>query len=429
MTRAHASDQPLALDAAELRAAQRRVLKTVVATQVLGGAGLAAGVTVGALLATDMLGGDSVAGLPASVLTLGSALSAYVVGRASQRWGRRPGLAGGFAVASLGAVGVVAAATLDDAWLLFLSFFLYGSGTATNLQARYAGTDLAEKSQRATAAAAALVATTLGAVAGPNLVHPLGDLADALGIPRLAGPFLLAALAYAAAAVCLHLFLRPDPLHLARRVAAERHNATTSASRRGPDLRLAGVSRGVVLAATVMVLTQTTMVAIMTMTPIHMRHHHHGLGAVGLVISLHIAAMFLPSLLTGRLIDRVGRIPMVWAAGATLLAAGVVAAVAPPSSTAWLILALVLLGLGWNIGLLSGTALLVDSTPTGTRARTQGSVDVLVALAGAGGAAASGVVVDATSYPVLALGGGLLALALVPIAAWYAAHPSDPENP
>jgi MFS family permease len=172
--------------------------------------------------------------------------------------------------------------------------------------------------------------------------------------------------------------------------------------------------------ATAMVLTQMAMVAIMTMTPVHMRHHGHGLGEVGFVIGLHIAAMFLPSPLTGILVDRVGRMPMVVAAGVTLLAAGLVAALAPAQSMALLSLALVLLGLGWNFGLISGTALIVDATPLETRARTQGAIDVLIALAGAGGGAMSGWVVAGTGFTTLALGGGLLALLLVPVVAWSA---------
>ncbi len=400
----------------DIRAIQRRTLRVVIGSQVLGGAGLAAGVTVGGLIAQDMLGGEGYAGLPSGVFTLGSAIAAFTVGRYSQRAGRRPGLAAGFLAGGIGAAAIVLATVIDSPVLFFAALLVYGSGTATNLQARYAGTDLATPKTRATAASAAMVATTLGAVAGPNLISPLGDLADALGIPRLAGPFLLAAVAYSAAGLVLFFFLRPDPLHVARTLTEER--AVEAYGGPAAD-RLPRIAPGVVLGATVMVLTQTTMAAIMTMTPIHMRHHHHSLDAVGLVISLHIAAMFLPSLLTGRLVDRVGRIPMALAAAATLLAAGIVAALAPPMSMTWLTLALVLLGLGWNFGLISGTALIVDSTPLATRARTQGAVDVLIALAGAGGGALSGLVVDATSFSTLALGGGLLALALVPVAGWY----------
>lgn len=172
------------------------------------------------------------------------------------------------------------------------------------------------------------------------------------------------------------------------------------------------------LGATVMVLTQIAMVAIMTMTPVHMRAHGHTLGQVGFVIGIHIAAMFLPSLITGRLVDRVGRLPMAVTSGVTLLAAGLVAALAPGGSMGWLTLALALLGLGWNVGLISGTALIVDSTPLETRARTQGGVDVLIAIAGASGGALSGLVVAGASFAALALAGGFLALLLVPAVAW-----------
>jgi len=164
-----------------------------------------------------------------------------------------------------------------------------------------------------------------------------------------------------------------------------------------------------------MVLTQVVMIAVMTMTPIHMRDHGHGLGATGLVISLHVAAMFLPSPLTGILVDRLGRRPLLAAGALTLLAAGLVAAAAPADSVTVLAVALVLLGLGWNLGLVAGTALLTDATPLARRARTQGSVDLAVALAGATGGLGSGFVVAGTSFAVLSLAGGLLALALLPL--------------
>ncbi|MFT4298547.1 MAG: MFS transporter [Aeromicrobium sp.] len=400
---------------ADVQAVHRRTLATVIASQTLGGAGLAAGITVGALLAQDMLGSESSAGLPAALFTLGSALAAFSVGRYSHRAGRRRGLAAGFAAGALGAAGIVAAATLDSPALLFASLFVYGAGTATNLQARYAGTDLAPASQRATAVSIAMIATTLGAVAGPNLVEPMGEVAEALDVPRLAGPFILAAAAYGLAALVLFVFLRPDPLLTAQAVARqEAADATTTAA------ETATARSGVVIGAAVMVLTQCTMVAVMTMTPVHMRHHGHQMGDVGLVIGLHIAAMYLPSLVTGRLVDRVGRIPMAMAAAVTLLASGLLGALAPGESMPLLAVTLILLGLGWNFGLISGTALVADATAGATRARTQGAVDVLIALSGAGGGALSGIVMDATSYQALAIGGGVLSLALLPVLAWYA---------
>src|SRR5690625_4260869 len=202
------------------RRLQSRTLKVVVASQVLGGAGLAAGVTVGALLAQEMLGRDDLAGLPAALFTLGSALAAFLVGRLTQRWGRRPGLGFGFAAGGLGAFGVVLAAALGNAPLLFIALFIYGAGTATNLQARYAGTDLALPNQRGMAASIAMVSTTVGAVAGPNLVEPLGALALSLGLPALSGPFLLAGVAYLAAGGVLLSLLRPDPLLVAKQLSS-----------------------------------------------------------------------------------------------------------------------------------------------------------------------------------------------------------------
>lgn len=199
----------------------RRTLTIIVISQIFGGAGLAAGITVGALLAQEMLGSNSFAGVPVALFTFGSAGSAFLVGRASQRFGRRFGLAGGFLAGALGAAGVVAAAVVNSVFLLFTSLLIYGAGTATNLQARYAGTDLASPTQRATAVSIAMVATTFGAVAGPNLVDVMGEFAVTIGIPALAGPFILAAAAYFLAGLILLVLLRPDPLFVAKAITNE----------------------------------------------------------------------------------------------------------------------------------------------------------------------------------------------------------------
>lgn len=395
--------------------AQRRVLTVLVASQVLSGAGLAAGITVGALLAQDMLDSTSLSGLPSALFTAGSALAAVVVGRVSQRHGRRPGLAAGYATGALGSLGVIAAAVTGNAPLLFLALFVYGAGSATNLQARYAGADLADARHRGRAVSTVLVATTLGGVVGPNLAAPTGVLAETLGVPRLAGPFLLAGAAYAAGALILTVWLRPDPLLLARTLAAERLREAESSPEHQPDPQPPAAPRGgVPLGAAIMALTQLVMVAIMTMTPVHMQHHGHGTAASGLVIALHVGAMFLPSPLTGLLVDRFGRLWIACASGVVLLAAGALAAGAPPSSVPLLSLALVLLGLGWNLGLISGTALITDGAALATRARTQGLVDVAIAVSGAVGGMASGFVVATGGYPLLAATGGALALTILP---------------
>lgn len=394
----------------------KRTLLIVGLSQIFGGAGLAAGVTVGALLAQQMLGTDAVAGLPAAIFTLGSAGAALIVGRLSQRYGRRVGLATGFIAGGIGSIGVVIAAIINSIFLLFVSLLIYGAGTATNLQARYAGTDLANSNQRATAVSMAMVFTTFGAVAGPNLVDVMGKLSLAINVPALAGPFILAAFAYILAGLVFYVLLRPDPLLIAKAIEKNKQELDNQNNSALP--RHANNKRGIIIGATVMILTQTVMVAIMTMAPVHMEHNGHGLSAVGIVIGAHIGSMYLPSLVTGILIDKIGRTAMTIASGVTLLLAGLVAAMATSGSMGLMVIALSLLGLGWNLGLISGTAQIVDSTEPLTRAKTQGTIDVLIALTGASGGALSGMVVAHSSYAILSLSGGILSLILIPVVIW-----------
>ncbi|HWL12859.1 MAG TPA: MFS transporter [Ureibacillus sp.] len=394
----------------------KRTLMVVSISQVFGGAGLTAGVTVGALLAKQILGTDAFAGLPTALFTLGSAGAALFVGRLSQRFGRRTGLTAGFVIGGLGAIGVILAAIFNSILLLLVSLLVYGAGTATNLQARYAGTDLANSKQRATAVSMTMVFTTFGAVAGPNLVNVMGDFASSIAIPSLAGPFILSAAAYILAGIVLFAMLRPDPLVIARSIEASKQEVMPLEA--ATDTIQIENKRGVIVGATVMVLTQIVMVAVMTMTPVHMMNHGHGLGEIGMVIGFHIGSMYLPSLATGMLVDKFGRIPMAIASGITLLLAGLTAAIAPGDSMILLTIALSLLGLGWNLGLISGTTMIVDATTMSTRAKTQGKVDVLIALSGAAGGVMSGVIVANSSYPTLTLAGGIIALILIPVVFW-----------
>lgn len=394
------------------RAVYRRTIHVLLGSQLLAGAGLAAGIAVGALLVEDMTGSTGISGLPAALFILGSAVAAKLIGNLSQKSGRRVGLSVGYFVGAVGAAGIVLSASLNNLPLLFISLLLYGSGTATNLQARYAGADLAEPSRRGRAISTVLVATTIGAVLGPNLIDATGTIAQSLGVRELAGPFMLATLAYGLAAIVVFVLMRPDPLLVARNLSSRAFRQSDETTHAVDNY---SSSRTVWLAASAMIITQMIMVAIMTMTPIHMKLHGHSFAAIGLVISIHIAAMYLPSPLTGLLVDRIGYRRVLAGGGLTLFAAGVLAALAPAGSIPLLAVALGLLGLGWNFGLIAGTVAVTHATPISVRASTQGSVDMSVSLVGAAGGLGSGFVVVGSSFATLALAGGLLGLAILPL--------------
>lgn len=348
------------------------------------------------------------------MFTLGSAVTAYTVGKISQKYGRRIGLSAGFFVGGIGALGVIFAAILNNLILLFIALFVYGAGTATNLQARYAGTDHSNEEQRAKAISTTMVMTTFGAVAGPNLISTMGNVAESLHMPALAGPFILSMFAYLLAGLTLFLMLRPDPLQIAKQLEQNQSSSQAMVM----DSSQAQRKDGIIVGATVMILTQVVMVAIMTMTPIHMTHHGHNLTSIGLVIGFHVGFMYFPSLITGVLVDKFGRTVMIIGAAITLVSAGLLAAYAPTDSLLLLIIALALLGLGWNFGLISGTALIVDHTTIAERAKVQGTIDVFIAISGAAAGLLSGLIVAKTSYGLLSISGALISLTLLLLVGW-----------
>lgn len=397
-----ATDLAPASGHADAALVQRRTLRVLVGAQILGGVGLAAGVAVGALLARELLDGDSLTGLPLAIATAGGALAAPPLSRLMNASGRRPGLALGYLLGAIGSVIVVAAAALGSFALLLAGMVLFGAGNTASLLARYAGADLAMPLQRGRAVSTILFATTFGAVAGPNLIDATGVAAEAVGLPELSGPFGLAALAYGAAAAVVMLALRPDPLLFARAIDAASGEAP------GPALAHRGgwseIGRGTALTGvTAMVAAQLVMVGVMTMTPVHMRAHGHGLSVIGLTISVHIAGMYLFSPLVGLLCDRRGRMTTLRIGAAILTAAGVLAATADPASSVLLTFALFLLGLGWSFCLVAGSALLIDAVPIARRASAQGNADLLVGLAGATGGLGSGFLLGAAGFAAVGL--------------------------
>lgn len=393
-------------------AVQQRTVRVLAGTQLCAGVGLAAGVAVGALLARDLLGGEALSGLPSALSTLGGALATIPLSRLMSAHGRRPGLASGYALGAVGCLVVIAAATTRSIALLLVGMACFGVGNTTGLLSRYAAADLAPAAHRGRATGTVLFATTFGAVAGPTLLEPMGALAETLGLPRLSGPFLLSFGAYVVATAVVGTLLRPDPLTLARAVAP----ASPGAGDTGPrgaaspwSLLARGDARSAVVA---MVGAQLVMVAMMTMTPVHMVAMGLTLGPIGLVISGHLAGMYLFSPLSGTLVDRVGAHATARAGAVVLAVAGALGALAPDGSAVALGVALFTLGLGWSLSLVAASALLVSAVPVHRRAEVQGRADLLLGLAGTLGGVGSGLVLALGGYVTVALVVVVVALAL-----------------
>ena len=381
-------------------AVQKRTVGVLSGAVAFAGLGVTVGITVGGLLAREVAGTDSASGLGQTAGVLGSAVIAVPLARISDRAGRRAGLAAGYAVAVVGAVVAVFAAAVSSLPLLMVGLFAFGAATACGLQARYAAADLAVPERRGRDLSLVVWATTVGSVLGPNLAGPGADLGRSLGLPALGGAFAVSAVVFGVVALGLLLLLRPDPLLLARRlgggvVGVRRRRAT------GAAVRAVWASPEGRLGLTAVVVSHAVMVGVMVMTPVHMGHAGGAEGTtlriIGLVISVHVAGMYLFSPLVGWLADRAGRRATVAVGGGLLLAAAAFAGTAPPGAAVQLGAGLLLLGLGWSCGLIAGSTLVTESVAVDVRPTAQGGSDLLMGL----GAAMAGVI----GGPLLAIGG------------------------
>jgi MFS family permease len=391
---------------------QRRTMRVLVAAQLLGALGLAAGGTAGALLAERLTGSAAAAGLPLALLVLGSGVGAVAVARVMRDHGRRPGLTASYVAGAVGAGLVVAAAGWDSWPLLLAGSLLLGGGNTAVMLARYAAADLAV--HRGRSISTVVTAASVGAVAGPNLLGPAGPLAETVGLPAPAGLFLLAVPAFLAAAAVLAAFLRPDPLEVAKATARSADPAATGG--RGELAVLLG-HHHIRLALLVLATANLSMVGVMAVAPVHLHHHGAAMGTIGLIVGAHIAAMYLPSPLTGWLADVVGA-RVVAGAGALLLVAAGAAAAAVGSSQAGVVVALLLLGVGWNAGLIGGSALLRDApVAPALRTRAEGLGELGMGAAAAVGGSGAGLLLAGGGFGLLGLAAAAPCLLLLAVVA------------
>lgn len=393
---------------------QRRVLRVLAASQVLGAAGVTIGLAMSTLIAAALSRSDVVGGLAQTAAVLGAALFALPAARVAARYGRRPALAAGYGVGAAGALVATAAVALGSWQVLLPALVLFGAASSANLAARYAGADLASADQRARSLALVVWAATFGAVLGPNLADPAGRWAGALGLPVGAGPYLLSAVAFALAAGVVLWLLRPDPLVVARSAPVlPAHCAGGVVSTRGSGAVWRSLPATGKLALSGVTLCHTAMVGLMSMTPVHMDHGGSSLRVVGLVISLHVASMYVASPLFGWLADRLGRVPVLAIGAALVVAASGIAGMAPSHEAPQLGVGLALLGFGWSAGLVAGSALLTESVSVADRPAAQGLSDLCMNVGGAVGGVAAGLVITAWSYAALGLLVGFTALPLL----------------
>jgi MFS family permease len=387
---------------------RRRLTGSIFGSVALGATALLAALTVAPLVALELTGAPTLTGLPAALGVVGTALGATIVSRVMARRGaRRPGLVLGYTIAAAGALVAAVATLLESFPLLLGAMIALGCGNSASGLARYAAADPYPPGRRSAVIGWILWAATIGAVAGPMLGTMAARPLTRVGLPPLAGGFLVAFAGFVLGAVAFLVLLRPDPASLGEapdaapsgEVAAGATASVTTTS----QLRLA--LGGVVVSHSVMVL-------IMTMTPVHLRHHGVALGAIGAVMSSHVLGMYALTPVAGHLAQRAGNVPILKTGLILLALAGLGAALAPAGSAAAFGAVLFLLGLGWSCGFVAASGVLAQGADAAERARRQGRADTIVYAAAAATSLGSGVIVAAFGYAALALlGSGVAALA------------------
>jgi MFS family permease len=389
---------------------QQKTIRTLSAAQILNGVGTSGTVAAGSLLVTSISKSESLAGLAQTTTVLGAAMMALPLAKLTQMGGRRLSLMSGFIVGVVGAILAILGGTHKILFLMLAGAFMVGAASASGYQARFAAIDLATNESRSKNLSFVVWGSTVGAVAGPNLMQPAGDFAHFLHLPRLVGPYFIAATSLTLATIVIFFFLKPDPYLIANLssdgVTQKKHETTKAALkhiRKIPHALFAVSAIGV---------GHLAMVSIMVMTPVHMSHVDVALSVIGLVISVHVLGMYAFSPIVGALSDKLGRVRVIQIGVVILLAAATVAGFTPAMDSVPLGLALFLLGLGWSCTMIAGSTFLSESVSVEMKPSSQGASDLVMNLMGAVGGAASGLIIGAFSYGWLCIFVGILVFAL-----------------
>ena len=378
---------------------QSRVVRTLASAQVLNGVGVAGTVAAGSLLVSSITDSETLAGLAQTSAVLGAAALALPLARLTARGGRRLALSVGYSSGVLGSVFAIIGGADRNLFFMLLGTFLVGAASAAGYQARFAAIDLATKETRAKQLSFVVWGSTIGAVAGPNLMDPSGNLAELFNLPRLVGPYLVSAATLFFAMLVIQFFLRPDPYLTAEKQAnVVQHKGSTKAA-----LSHIRSNPKALFAISAIAIGHVAMVSVMVMTPIHMKHVDVSLRIIGFVISVHVLGMYAFSPIVGSLSDRLGRVRVIQIGFVILLASAVVAGSAAADNAIQLGVGLFLLGLGWSCTLIAGSAFLSESVSLEMRPASQGASDLVMNLSGAAGGALAGIIIGTLSYGWLCL--------------------------
>jgi MFS family permease len=384
---------------------QRKVIRTLAAAQVLNGVGVAGTVAAGSLLVSSITKSESLAGLAQTSAVLGAAALALPLARLTAKGGRRLALSTGYVAGIIGSVFAIIGGATRSVSFMLIGTFLVGAASAAGYQARFAAIDLATDASRSKQLSFVVWGSTIGAVAGPNLMEPSGKLAELFDLPVLVGPYLISAVTLFLAALVVIIFLRPDPYLVISSVQSIK-SAKGSTKRALSHIRQ---NPSALFAILSIAIGHVAMVSVMVMTPIHMAHVDVTLTVIGLVISVHVLGMYAFSPIVGSLSDRFGRKVVIQVGLVILLISTIVSGLARADDAITLGIGLFLLGLGWSCTLIAGSALLSESVSDEFRTSSQGASDLVMNLAGAGGGAIAGVIIGTLSY------GWLCTIAAIPV--------------
>ncbi len=376
------------------------------ASAMLGGLGQLIGLTVTALLIEDLLGSRTWIGIGNASMQVGTALGAWQLSKVIARSGRRAALVIGYAIGLGGGVLIAYGAREHSLTLALVGLLLFGVANTANQQARFAAADAVPDARRAFAVGIVVWSTTVGVVFGPKLSGPAGDLFEHWGFPEYGGPYLMGGLVFIIAGAVSLIVLRPDPTEISRLLRPVRADAPAAVI----DIRACLARPAVRLSIGSLVIGQVVMVGIMSITSVHLKGHGYTLGGVGTVISGHVLGMYGPAPISGWLVDRVGRLPVIVGGHAMMAFAALLAATARPENHRAMITALLVLGVGWNANFVAGSTLVTDAVSPAERPRIQGIADSSTFFASAAAAVLAGLGLSATGYPAMSILGGSLAL-------------------